>query len=261
MPSTSRRPLARPARSPFAAVLSLAMASGLAFTNAGCGQTACLEWSENERISETQICPASAQALKLFGACTDITAVNDDGAFANNLCCYSVTKAGPSPGELGCGNTSTGDIIAPPPPGNFAVSTIGVSTGFNASTGGLGCDEEFACGDTVTGCIGCALNGPCHGEFDNCTSNSLCVSFLNCLGACPKDDDACADACGTNEPKGLKLYTAMIECSVCMQCPHACFAMAEKSCSGTTSSSTTSSSTSATSTTGGGGGAGGMSGG
>ena len=253
MLSTSRRPLARTAPSSFTAVLSLALSSGIAFTNAGCGQTSCLQWSEKERVSPTQICPASDEALKLFGTCTDIVSVDDQGSFANDLCCYTVTKAGQPASERGCGTIMTGSFMDTGP--GFAVAT---SVGFAvSSTGFATCEGEFACGDTGTGCIGCALSGPCHGELDNCTSNPACTSFLNCLGACSKDDDACADACGKNEPEGLRLYTAMIECSVCMQCSQACSAMAEKSCSGVTSSSTSAPS----STTGGGGGAGGMSGG
>jgi hypothetical protein len=252
MPQTSRNPLACPSSSPFTAMLMFAIASGIAVTNAGCGQTVCIQWSEKERISPTQICPSHEQALTLFGKCTDVVAVDDEGSYANDLCCYAVTKDGPTPSERGCVSVSTGPSTKPGS-GAFAVGTgFAVSTGFSASSGGQACDNELTCGDTGTGCIGCALNGPCRGELDNCTSSKACVSFLDCLGACSEGDGACADACGAKEPMGLKLYTAMIACSVCMQCPNACFAMAAKSCSGLSGSSVSTS---------GGGGAGGMGGG
>lgn len=72
---------------------------------AGCADQACFQWTEQERVTPTQVCPSRADAIKFFGTCNSVRSVDSEGTWDadNKLCCYDVTKNdnnnfGPCPG-------------------------------------------------------------------------------------------------------------------------------------------------------------------
>jgi uncharacterized membrane protein YgcG len=200
--------------------LSLAMATAVA----GCGQRACIEWSEQEGV-----CPSREATLtEHIGSCTNITSVDDDGTREGNLCCYAVSKSGPLP-----------DCSTPPPD---------TTSGVVDTTGGLNtCDGQGQCGDFFSfGCRACALTQLCSSDFNNCQSSSACANILSCEGKCATGDLQCKMFCENPNIDGVELFRALNDCLVCVSCPSDCFA-ASGQCSASTS-------------TGGSGGAGGMSG-
>lgn len=224
--------------------LGLAAILAAAALNLGCGRTACFQWSEVEGS-----CPDHNKARTFFGDCSDISSVDDDGKFANDLCCYSVTKSNAPNLDITC-STDVGT-------GGTSFSTTGIAavTGgpIAATTTATGpnmfCDNMGVCGDIVSGCMACALNGPCSVELSACNQDQECTLYSSCIGAC-NGDATCITKCGKDHPTGVPPYDNLVSCTVCKNCPNSCSSMAAMACG---SSSTSSSS-------GGGGGAGGMSG-
>jgi hypothetical protein len=210
-----------------AALLSSAAAGGI-----GCKQTACFQWSEAEGM-----CPARGEARDFFGTCNDISAINDDGAYSGNLCCYDVTKS-----------REFGDCVDSPTGFPGVATAVGVGSG-TFTSGGSGpppntCEFAGECGDTARGCIGCALSGTCSALLNACTSNAECLDVLDCLSNCSQDagsqdagsqdagsqDAACSDACKKARPEGADRYSSMIDCAVCKECPKSCSDMTPSVC-------------------------------
>jgi hypothetical protein len=220
----------------WAAAVGMVALLSITANSVGCKQTACIQWSEREGM-----CPNRKQARSFFGTCTDIAAINDDGAYGGNLCCYDVTKDERDIDECGIDN-STG----------FGVSAVGVGVGVGTGSFPIPdagpppskCDQSGLCGGTATGCLGCALDGPCLSWLTKCTSEPECTDLLACLSKCSPDagmsdagmsdagmsDTPCEDACSKKFPNGAVLYTAMLGCAVCTQCPKDCASMATSIC-------------------------------
>lgn len=214
-----------------AAIGMVALLSATA-NSVGCRQTACIQWSEREGT-----CPDRKQARSFFGDCTDITTINDDGAYGGNLCCYDVIKDDRNIDDCAI-DDSTGfgvGIVS-------ASSRSAVSTGFFPDAGVPSkCDQTGLCGGTATGCLGCALEGPCSAWLVKCTGDTECTDLLACLNKCSPDagmsdagmSDAgmsCEDACSKKFPNGAVLYTSMLGCAVCSQCPTDCVSMSKPLC-------------------------------
>ena len=81
------------------AIVRLAALGVMAAASAGCADEACFSWTKDEGA-----CPAQEEALQFFvpvGCTGAIESVDSDGefivdeedAFAGDLCCYTVTQA------------------------------------------------------------------------------------------------------------------------------------------------------------------------
>jgi hypothetical protein len=82
------------------------------------------------------------------------------------------------------------------------------------------CDGTGDCGDINSGCVACAVSGPCEGLMDACESSAECVDYMDCVGACA--DTMCSEACKAQEPEGAALYEAVVVCVVIDECPNDC---------------------------------------
>lgn len=218
--------------------LGLVVLLAVAAPNLGCGQTACFQWSPLEGV-----CPSKDNARRFFGNCNDIDSIDTDGKFANDLCCYSVTKSSGRMDEVDCSSevgTGPSTVTASVTGGPIASTTV--------SSGPLPnmCDNSGFCGDTASGCIGCALLGPCAAVLDDCNASSECTAYSLCIAACAPMTATCVSKCGSQHPAGVPLFKAIGECSICAACPSDCSSMSAMCGSGSSSS--------------GGGGMGGMSG-
>lgn len=197
-------------------ILLWAIPLSLPLPLAGCGQTACFTWSKNEGA-----CPAQDDALSFFrnpDCPSSILSVDSDGAFANNLCCYGVTKQDTAfrGGDIACfppggggvggfgGTGPTGVVTVgsgPPPPipsepepSCFHCAQAIENT--SSSQGGV-CPESKKLLALVVDCV---CNGPC---VSVCAEN-FCQPFtdpspecLSCIAdpaaGCGVDFEQCAN--------------------------------------------------------------------
>lgn len=224
--------------------LGLAALLAVAAPNLGCGQTACFQWSPVEGS-----CPNRDKARTFFGNCNDIESIDDDGKAANNLCCYAVTKSSGRTNAIDCNDSAVGVGVGAGPPPPFTTGGPAAVTTVSSGVFPIECDQTGFCGDTVSGCIGCALTGPCALSLEACNQSKDCNGYSICVGACAPQAQTCVANCASAHPAGAKLFTAMVDCAICTACPMDCSSMT-KMCSGSSTSSASSS---------GGGGMGGMS--
>jgi hypothetical protein len=218
----------------WAAAVGMVALLSVTTNSIGCKQTACIQWSEAEGP-----CPNRKKARSFFGTCSDIAAINDDGAYSGNLCCYDVTKDDNFSDFESCEDFGAGVTTGV---GKGVGVGVGVGTGsFPIPDAGASskCDQSGVCGATASGCIGCALDGPCSSWLTKCTSDPECTGLLDCLSKCTPDggmsdggmsDTPCKDACSTKFPNGASVYTSMLNCAVCSECPKACASMAASMC-------------------------------
>jgi hypothetical protein len=192
----------------FGPIFFWAMSLSLPLSSAGCGQTACFTWSGDEGD-----CPLQSKALPFFQdpACPgSVASVDSDGDFANNLCCYTVTKQDSGRGD---------DTIpcAAVPPGFDGVGGAGTS-GIAVSTGGsvspppscLQCAQALAsdaepfdvCAQSKTplqSVTSCMCNGLCKSscEASFCKDDEADSACLSCLGdtatGCGAEFDKCVN--------------------------------------------------------------------
>ena len=95
------------------------------------------------------------------------------------------------------------------------------TSSFMSSTStGPECDGHGECGDSQSGCVGCALNGPCFNELSKCQDTQECIEFAMCIDGC--SDPGCADMCAAQFPEGASLYNDVLFCVICEQCPSDC---------------------------------------
>jgi hypothetical protein len=138
----------------------------LPLTAAGCGQTACLVWSEAEGA-----CPAQAKAISFFSdpSCPGtIVSVDSEGSFGNDLCCYAVTEDDP-----GFGNE---DVPCASPPGGVG----GAGGSFGSGGAGGGCPRcEQALAEN-----GIFQTGLCPSSQMLLDDLATCVCTTTCVAAC-----------------------------------------------------------------------------
>lgn len=159
-------------------------------------------------------CPAGSDAVDC-GAATCAT-TNDD------LCdepegtdtCPDGTDVADCNGEM-CPTKNDGTCDEPQgtntcPEGSDAADCGGPAT----------CDAVGTCGDYSTGCVGCAVSGPCAQQFSVCESSPACVGYSNCLSACA--DPACYDMCETQHATGATEYSDLVSCVICQECSASC---------------------------------------
>jgi len=168
-----------------AQILLVSFLLSLPLTVAGCGQTACIVWSETEGA-----CPTQAKALAFFvdPSCPGtILSVDSDGTFGNDLCCYAVTK------------DETGFIHENAPcasPTGGGVGGAGGSFSTGAGGGGGGCprcQQGFSEG-------GVFATGLCPSSQMLLDALSTCACTTTCAPACQSNlcassgmaDQACA---------------------------------------------------------------------
>lgn len=102
-----------------------------------------------------------------------------------------------------------------------SVSTTSITTTTTA-TGPSTCDNSGNCGDIQSGCVGCAVAGNCAQAYTDCTDTSECIDYVNCVSNCPNPDAMCQQACQMQYPMGESLYTALVVCVICVECPNDC---------------------------------------
>jgi hypothetical protein len=223
------------------ACIALAIPLSATVGSAGCGRTACFQWDSSKGA-----CPSQADArISFFGGCTDITTVDGEGVAGDNLCCYPVTKTSNGIDCIDVGSSGEGPV---PPPDTFASSSTGPISP---------CDFTGFCGDSFSGCAGCAANGPCVDIFNGCLQDKSCDALRSCINACMLGDGDCKGTCLNNNPAGVDLYGVFATCVFCNSCPSDCSPNTDL-CSFQTTSSTSTSTSSTTTTTTGIGGAGGF---
>jgi hypothetical protein len=194
-------------------VLFWSLGLALPLTSAGCGQTACFTWSEDEGA-----CPAQRSALEFFQnpMCpTSIVSVDSEGDHSNDLCCYAVTKKespggsfdeascgllppGSSGGVGGFGGTAvtvgSGSTLPDEPPSScrHCAQVLANPTSFSP----LFCSGSQPLFDTVRACL-CegACTSSCSGNFCmNRASDSACLSCLaDSATGCGAEFDKCAN--------------------------------------------------------------------
>jgi hypothetical protein len=190
----SQPPAHRP--QPLAARLALALAAlCVPLVSAGCGKTACFEWTAAEGT-----CPSQDEALIFFEepfcGTNAFESIDSDGSFEDNACCYDVTE-NDDDYPYSCGDT-TGVSVGVGPIAVSAVtssSTVGVGgMGGSSSTSQGGAGGAGGSGG-IMGCIRCgeAISG---GDPGMLCSNSMEFydKYMQCMctGACAM---ACTDAC------------------------------------------------------------------
>lgn len=121
------------------------------------------------------------------------------------------TTVGPS--TTGPSTTTTGPATATV---TTTISAYATSATVSTSTGPMACDGSGDCGDSMFGCIGCALSRGCADEYDACATDADCVAYAECTAACP--DPACVDQCAVDHPGGAMLYDALAQCVYCDEC-------------------------------------------
>ena len=82
------------------------------------------------------------------------------------------------------------------------------------------CDNQGFCGDSQSGCIGCALAGPCYPQLEACQINQECLDYVGCVESC--QDPGCADQCAATFPTGGQLYNDLVICVICDYCYNDC---------------------------------------
>ncbi|MBK8257802.1 MAG: hypothetical protein IPK82_34680 [Polyangiaceae bacterium] len=100
---------------------------------------------------------------------------------------------------------------------SITTSPTSVTTGT-----GPGCDAEGFCGDTESGCVGCAVGagGPCQNAYAGCVDTDACIAYADCVSSCM--DPQCADKCAETYPEGAQLYSNLVVCVICDVCPISC---------------------------------------
>jgi hypothetical protein len=123
-------------------------------------------------------------------------------------------------GGTGAGGTTTTSPTTTTPP-----TTTTWPTTTTTITGS--CDGS---GDCQT-CFDCASQDACAQQTDACTSSNSCLTFADCMGACSNADPwVCYSQCSQNNPTGAQLFSDLIWCAVCGQCPNDCADMANSWC-------------------------------
>jgi hypothetical protein len=92
------------------------------------------------------------------------------------------------------------------------------------------CDGQGDCGDSASGCIGCALAGECADEYGDCAADQGCIDYASCIGSC--GDAACRALCADQSPAGAALYAKLVVCALCEQCAQDCDAASLPECGG-----------------------------
>lgn len=120
--------------------------------------------------------------------------------------------------------------------GGTTSMTTSSTTSTTSTTMGGQCDNKGTCqdmdNDPTNDCAGCAFAGPCLSKEQACEMDKDCCnamgtmcdpnSFVACLNACAANDSACVKKCQTDHPTGAMLYSDLIVCVVCDNCPTDC---------------------------------------
>jgi hypothetical protein len=99
-------------------------------------------------------------------------------------------------------------------------ATSATATTATSTSSGAGCDDTGVCGDSTMGCIACALEGNCAGQYGDCAADADCIAFSDCAGACA--DQACYDQCVTDHMTGADIYNTLLVCVICDECYNDC---------------------------------------
>ncbi len=122
-------------------------------------------------------------------------------------------------GGSGAGTTTTDTTYTT----TTYTTTYTTTSGSSGTTStGTSCDGQGYCGDSQSGCIGCALAVNCADELMACQNDPSgdCIAFVQCLDQC--SNQACADQCAADHPSGATLYNDLVFCVICDECPMDC---------------------------------------
>lgn len=130
-------------------------------------------------------------------------------------------------GAGGSGTTSSSTTITGTTTTVTGTTITGTTTTFTTTssstitTNPSECDNSGDCGDGQTGCLGCAVQGPCAASYDACVSTTECIDYANCAGPCG-NDQGCQQKCLNDFPMGAQLYNDLVICAFCNACPNDC---------------------------------------
>jgi hypothetical protein len=129
-----------------------------------------------------------------------------------------IPGAGTFPQSSSNSSVSTGTNTTSTGPTTTSTSTNVTSsvTTSSVSTGPGTCDGSGECGGFDSGCVGCAVLGPCEAQNDACTSSMECVGLFDCFNQC--SDEQCYQDCVDENPDGAQLYNELVFCLICEAC-------------------------------------------
>ena len=149
---------------------------------------------------------------------------SNQGQYANNAGPCSGDSGGPAlytvagVGEVVAAVTSRGDGQCNVEGFSSRVSNVldWVSTCINGGDcsmiGAQTCDQ---CAQSST-----SQGGACENAWNACTNDADCVALVQCLNNC--GPQSCVDACVQNNPNGVDLYSATLQCICDSGCPSEC---------------------------------------
>ena len=193
-------------------------------TNAGggtetgaCGDLACGNQTEGcVACAIAGDCQAAFEACDASEACQAL-AVCLTGCDASDTACADACAVTHSEGVAtfnAYGSCVYGDVCA---------ATCNGGTGTNGGDDAV-CAEETTCGDTTSGCIACAVAGPCKTAFDACEGIEGCRNLSICLADCTAGDTACVDTCRSTHADGTTTFDAYATCVFGDVCADTCAA-------------------------------------
>ncbi len=106
------------------------------------------------------------------------------------------------------------------------IETTGSTAGGTGGVGGAtACGDLPDCGNNGTGCVGCAVQGPCASVYGSCFEDMGCVDYVTCYEGCHGDavcTTDCAEPKVTDLEQAKGLFLALFDCVVCEQCRAPC---------------------------------------
>lgn len=143
------------------------------------------------------------------------------GPFANDSGPCSGDSGGPAiynvpgVGEVVAAVTSYGDAQCTKEGTSSRVSTAEQFIADYIANGGGGAQTCDQCAQSST-----SQGGACENAWNACTNDADCVALVQCLNNC--GPQSCVDACVQNNPNGVDLYSATLQCICDSGCPSEC---------------------------------------
>jgi hypothetical protein len=168
----------------------------------------------NALDDQAQLCPVPYQD----GACFDVffdTPVSGavDCKPYDGVQCAGYGPSSYAAGQLGQCKLFVGTIPQP---------------GQTTSGGGGTCGASPSC----DACTSCAMAGACAMSADACAKDPKCGEFDTCYRGC--SEQACVTSCADANPDGAAVWSTVMSCLYCDECPMLCEEQTSAFCQGST---------------------------
>ncbi len=128
--------------------------------------------------------------------------------------------AGGAGGQTATGGASVVSVVTTTTSNNAVVTTTAqtssVSTTVTTSSGPNSCDGTGQCDI----CFECSTQGPCVSDWIACSQSDACVGMSQCMEGCM--GQTCFQTCAQQNPGGVQLFLAALQCSLCDACSSDC---------------------------------------